>query len=421
MAEIVIPYKPRPLQWEYHDRAQRFALLVCHRRFGKTVAAINDLLRDAITCQRTAPRTAYIAPLWKQAKAVAWDYVQEFCRPIPGVQFNQAELRADLPNGARLSLYGADNPDALRGIYLDAVAMDEYAQMSGRLWGEIVRPALADRAGRATFIGTPQGHNAFYDLYQTARIDDDWYVKVYRASETGYVPQSELDAARKQMSAEQYAQEFECSWTAAILGSYYGKLLEEAEAAGRIKAVNPDLGLPVETWWDLGIGDSTAIWFAQRSGPEIRLIDYYESSGEPLAHYVTTIEERRKAGGYKLGKAVLPHDAMQRSIDTGHTRLDTLKSLGMEAVVLPQSRLEDGIEAARRGLPNCWFDSLRCTRGLEALRQYRADYDERNRTYRRTPVHDWASHGADAFRYGMMHKGAARKWEPLVYSNKGIV
>lgn len=421
MIEVVIPYSPRPLQREYHARAQRFALLVCHRRFGKTVAVINDLLRAIVECDKPNPRAAYIAPLFKQAKAVAWDYVQEFCRPIPGVQFNQAELRADLPNGARLSLYGADNPDALRGLYLDAVALDEYAQMSDRLWGEVVRPALADRMGRATFIGTPQGHNAFFDLFQSAKDDQDWYVKVYRASETGYVPASELEAAKRQMSDEQYAQEFECSWTAAIQGSYYGRLLEDAERAGRVRAVNADPGLPVETWWDLGIGDSTAIWFVQRSGPEIRLIDYYENNGEPLAHYVNVIDERRKAGGYKAGKCVLPHDAMQRSLETGTTRVDTLKALGVDAVVLEQSKLEDGIEAVRRMLPNCYFDSLRCARGLDALRQYRAEYDEKGRTYRKRPVHDWSSHGADAFRYGAMFKATAKKWEPLKYDNRGIV
>lgn len=418
---VEIDYRPRPLQLEFHDRKERFALEVCHRRFGKTVMVVNDLIRDAIRCALPNPRVAYIAPLYRQAKAVAWDYVQQYTRAIPGMKYNQAELRADFPNGARFSLYGADNPDSLRGIYLDAAGLDEFAQMSDRLWGEIIRPALADRKGRATFIGTPMGHNAFFDLYERHKGDPDWYVRVHRASETGYVDPDELKAARNQMSEEQYAQEFECSWSAAIQGAYYGRLLEEADRKGRIKSVNADPGLPVETWWDLGIGDSTAIWFAQRSGPEIRLIDYYENNGEPLAHYAQVLKEKAAAGRWVYGDHVVPHDAQQRSIDTGNTRLETLRNLGVEAKVQAQSRLEDGIEAVRRMLPNCWFDSMRCAQGLNALRQYRAEYDEKNRTFRLKPVHDWSSHASDAFRYGAMHKPAKTTWEKLKYSNKGIV
>lgn len=415
-----VDYKPRPYFLPYHEREQRWSCIVAHRRAGKTVATVFDLLTCALGTKKQNGRYAYIAPYYSQAKAIAWDYLKRYSAPI-GAKISESELSVELVNGSRVRLFGADNPDALRGIYLDAVALDEYAQMSDRLWGEVVRPTLADRKGRATFIGTPRGHNAFHELYQSVKDDPDWYVRVYRASETGYVAADELDAARRQMSEEQYAQEFECSWAAAIQGSYYGRLLEAAERDGRVRSVNADTGLPVETWWDLGIGDSTAIWFAQRSGPEVRLIDYYENSGEPLAHYVGVIDERRKAGGYKAGKCVLPHDAMQRSLETGTTRVDTLRTLGMDAVVLEQSKLEDGIEAVRRLLPNCYFDSLRCARGLDALRQYRAEYDERNRTYRKRPVHDWSSHGADAFRYGAMHKATVKKWEPLKYDNRGIV
>ena len=201
MAEVIeLPYRPRPLQEEYHSRAHRWAITICHRRFGKTVMVLNDLVRDILTCDKPNPRGAYLAPLYRQAKAVAWDYLQEFTRVIPGMVYNQAELRADFPNGGRISLYGADNPDSLRGIYLDAVALDEYAQMSERVWEEIIRPALSDRKGRATFIGTPMGHNAFYKLYEQYRANSDWFVRIHKASETAYVDEGELADARKQMS-----------------------------------------------------------------------------------------------------------------------------------------------------------------------------------------------------------------------------
>ena len=418
-----ISYAPRPLQLDYHNRKERWAIAVCHRRFGKTVMVLNDLVRDIVTCPKPRPRGAYIAPLYRQAKAVAWDYLQEFTRAIPGMTYNQAELRADFPNGARISLYGADSPDSLRGIYLDAVALDEYAQMSERVWEEIIRPALADRKGRATFIGTPMGHNAFYQLYSRYRDDPDWYVVVHKASETKYVDEDELADQRKQLSDERYAQEFECSWTAAIVGSYYGRLLEDAEKSGRLRNISADPGYLVETWWDLGIGDSTAIWFAQRVGPEVRLLDYYENNSEPLSHYAQVVLEKARKNKWTLGDIVLPHDAKQRSLDTGKARVDTLSDLlGQRPIVQAQNRIEDGIEAVRKMLPNCWFDALHCGAGLDALRHYRAEYDEVRRTYRLRPVHDWASHGSDAFRVGAMHKGRQEKrWEPITYSNKGIL
>lgn len=424
MAEVIeLPYKPRPLQLDYHERSQRWAITICHRRFGKTVMVLNDLVRDILTCDKPNPRAAYLAPLYRQAKAVAWDYLQDFTRAIPGMQYNQAELRADFPNGGRISLYGADNPDSLRGIYLDAVALDEYAQMSERVWEEIIRPALSDRKGRATFIGTPMGHNAFYKLYEQYRANPDWFVRIHKASETGYVDNEELADARKQMSEERYAQEYECSWTAAIAGSYYGRLLEEAENKGRIRAINADPGYPVHTAWDLGIGDSTAIWFFQHIGPEYRFLDYYEASGEALSHYTGALLDKKAENRWNYGDHILPHDARQRSLDTGMTRVDTIaRLLGAKPIVQAQQKIEDGIEAVRKLLPNAWFDKVRCKQGLDALRHYRAEYDEVRRTYRLRPVHDWASHGSDAFRVCAMHKPVkAQGWEPLKYSNKGIL
>jgi len=420
MSVIQIPYSPRPLQREAHNNPARFKLLVCHRRFGKTVFAVNELIKAACTSTKENPRFAYIAPLYRQAKSVAWDMVKTFSRPIPGIKYNEAELRADFPNGSRISLYGGDSPDTLRGIYLDDCVMDEYAQMSERLWPEVIRPALADRKGGAIFIGTPMGHNAFYDMYQDVKDDADWYVRLHKASETEYVEQEELDAAKKAMSEEQYRQEFECSWQAAVMGSYYGRLLEEAETESRIGKVAHDTALEVETWWDLGIGDSTAIWFAQRVGTEVRLIDYYENSGEPLSHYTQLLDDKRQ-GGYQYSHHVFPHDVKARSLDTGKTRVQTLQTLGIEPHVMAADRVEDGIEAVRRMLKNCWFDELRCKRGLDALRQYRAEYDDKNRTFRLKPKHDWASHAADSFRYGAMFKAPKISWQPLEYGEQGIV
>jgi len=374
---------------------RRFSVVVCHRRFGKTVLCVNHLIRAAAHCEAPRPRFAYLAPTYRQAKAVAWDYLKHFTRPIHGTQRHEGELRIDLPNGARIALLGADNPDALRGLYLDGVVFDEYGQMAPRIFGEVVRPALADREGWAIFIGTPQGRNGFHEIYEAARLDPDWFTALHPASKTGLIAEAELAAARRIMTPEEYAQEFECSFEAAAAGSYYGRLIEEAAVAGRIGPVPHDPRLPVHTSWDLGMDDSTAIWFAQAVGAEVRLIGYYEASGEGLEHYVRLLQSR----GFVYGEHWLPHDAEVRELGTGVSRIETLASLGLKPRLLPALRIEDGVNAARLLLPRCWFDRDACAAGLAALRHYRRDYDEKLRAYRSRPVHDWSSHGADAFRY----------------------
>ena len=392
---VVIPYAPRVLQQEIHDNLQRFSVLVCHRRFGKTVLCINQLLKDACTNTLRAPRYAYMAPLRNQAKTIAWDYLRHYAGVIPGTSFNEAELRCDLPNKARITLYGCDNPDALRGAYYDGVVLDEYGQMNHRVWGEVVRPTLADRKGYAIIIGTPMGKNQFWDMYRLA-LESGWYTKIYKASETNVLPEEELVAAKQQMSEEQYEQEFECSFTAAITGAYYGKTIEHLEKGGKVTAVPHDPQMVVHTGWDLGIGDSTAIWFAQLTpGGEVRLIDFYENSGEGLAHYVNILKKKP----YNYGKHYAPHDIEVRELGTGKSRKDIGKKLGIKFTTVPRWKLEDGIEAARVTLPMCWFDEEKTNRGLEALKQYRKEWNPKLNTYRDHPLHDWTSHAADAFRY----------------------
>jgi len=413
-------YEPRPLQAALRERRRRFTVVVAHRRFGKTVFAINELLRAALECPRRAPRFAYVAPYYRQAKAVAWDYLRHYGRAVEGARFHETELRCDLPSGARVSLYGADNPDSLRGIYLDGVVMDEYAQMDPRAWSEVIRPALADRRGWALFIGTPLGRNSFWQLYERAKADPDWHAALFRASETGVLPEAELAAAKKAMSEAEYAQEFECSFEAAIRGAYYGALIAAAEKDKRIGAVPHEPKLPVHTAWDLGMRDATAIWFYQVVGREVRLIDYLEAAGVGLDYYVRELRSR----GYELGRHQLPHDAHVQEMGTGKTRVETLQSLGIWPQVLPSHRVHDGINAVRMLLPRCWFDAEKCARGLEALRHYRSAWNPRRQVFEDEPLGDWASHGADAFRYLAMGLRDPEKDKPLPkirYDNRGIV
>ena len=393
---VVIPYAPRKAFLPFHERKQRWAVMVAHRRAGKTVACVNDLIRAALTEGKQDARYAYIAPQFNQAKDVAWMYLKRFCGVIPGAEFNESELRVDLPNGARIRLYGADNPDRLRGIYLDGVVLDEYADMRPSVWGEIVRPLLTDRQGWAVFIGTPKGRNAFWSVWDQAAANDRWFRLMLRASETGILPADELADAQGDMTPEQYAQEFECSFEAAILGAYYARELRELESSGRICPVPVERSALVHVAWDLGVGDSTALVFCQVIGREWRIVDYYEANGVGLDHYVQVLNGK----GYTYGDQILPHDVGVRELGTGRSRLEVLDSLGVRNVkVLPATSVDDGINAVRMTLPKCWFDSTRCRDLLEALRQYRTEYDDRLKRFKPRPLHDWTSHAADAFRY----------------------
>lgn len=370
---------------------------MCHRRFGKTVCAVNHLQKAALSLKRDRPRFYYIAPTFRQGKAIAWDFMKHYARDIPGAVPNESELRINYPNHGQVQILGADSPDSMRGIYVDGAVFDEYGLQPPNVFTEVLRPAFADRSGWGVFQGTPNGKNQFYDIVQQARTGGpDWFLGIYKASETGILNAAELQAARSVMTQDEYDQEFECSFEAAVKGAIYSAELASARAAGRVCGVPIDPVLPVDTDWDLGVGDATSIWFSQslRSG-EVRVIDYYEASGEGLPHYAKILREK----GYTYGTHWAPHDIEVKELASGRSRLETAASLGIRFRVCPKVSVDDGIHAARMLFPRCWFDETRCRAGLEALQHYRRDYNTRLQEFKATPVHDWASHGADAFRY----------------------
>jgi phage terminase large subunit len=374
--------------------------------------AINHLQREALTNDKHAPRYGYLAPLRNQAKAIAWDYLKYYSHPIPGVVTFENELRVDYPNGGRVQLFGCDNPDALRGVYFDGVVLDEYAQMPGRLFGTVIRPALSDRSGWACFLGTPNGKNAFYDLYLEHRDDPEWLVRVFRASETGLLSAEELADARKLLGEDEYAQEYECSWAAAVYGSYYAKLLGDAERDGRITKVPLDPALPVHTAWDLGMDDAMSIWFIQQHGPQVRLVDYVENFGLGIGYYAKILQDKK----YVYGNHYAPGDIKVREIGTGITRMGVAAELGIKFTVASDVGVADGIHAVRNLIPNMWIDKDRCKEGLDSLINYRQVWDDKRGVFRGTPLHDWASHGADALRYfAVSHNITRNAWKPLNY------
>lgn len=405
-SRISLGYTPRKLQAYLHKACKRFNVIVCHRRFGKTRFSLGHMLWKALSNELPNPQYAYIAPTYGQAERVAWSYLKDHVKDIPTAKINEAKLRVEIhrpDRGDKITIWllGSENPDSIRGIYLDGAILDEYAQCSPEIWGEVVRPALADRKGWATFIGTPKGMNAFYKMYQQAiRLQSEapqlgWFAFMAKASKTEIIDPEELEGAKQEMSEEEYAQEFECSFQAALVGSYYGKHLTELERKGQITEVPYDSRYLVDTVWDLGIGDSTAIWFLQDTGTSIRIIDYYETSGMGLEHYAGVLKQK----GYTYNDHWIPHDGEQKEIGTGVTRQDTLKTLGFKSKIVKKIGVDDGINAVRVILSRCWFDSIKCQRGLDALKNYERKWDSRNNIFMEKPLHNWCSHGSDAFRY----------------------
>jgi len=404
LVEVVheFDYKARDAFKDFHYRTQRWAVLVCHRRAGKTVASINDCIRRALAENKPDARYAYIAPYYAQAKNIAWDYLTRYAAPAM-VKANQSELWVELVNGAKIRLFGADNPDALRGLYLDGVVLDEYADMKPRIWGEIVRPLLVDRNGLngyqtwATFIGTPKGHNGFWDIYNEGIKSPNWYTKTLRADQSGLLPKEELRDAQATMSANQYEQEFLCSFEAAILGAYYGQEMRRLTDLGQITTVEYDPLFKVNTAWDLGYSDSTSIWFFQVIHGEIRVLEYFEAHGQAVPFYAGFINSK----DYEYDTHYLPHDARAKTMASGgKSTIEQLSDkIPLESLkIVPNLSVQDGIQATRMALTRAWFDLEKCEQGIECLRQYQREYDDDKKMFRDKPRHDWASHGADAFR-----------------------
>jgi hypothetical protein len=343
------------------------------------------------------PLYAYIAPYRSQAKSVAWDYLKHFAEPVLKSS-NEAELTVELVTGAKIRLFGADNADAMRGLGFSGVFMDEYGDFRPSVWGNVIRPTLSDKQGWAVFAGTPKGKNQFWQIYdQASKSDGEWFCLKLTASESGLLPQTELNAARAQISEDQYLQEYECSFEASILGAYYGTDLRQAEDDGRITDVPYDPHLPVHTAWDLGYRDDTAIWWYQVVRNEIHLIDFFAISGANIDEIAKIIKKKP----YKYGKHQLPHDARAKTLAAqGKSVIEQLaEHLGINNMaIVPDLGVQDGIQAVRQCLPMCWFDKTKCSDGLEALRQYQREYDEDKKAFRASPRHDWTSHPSDAFR-----------------------
>lgn len=417
MPVIEVTYRPREQFVPFHVRDQRFACMVAHRRAGKTVACINEAITRALYSQRKRPRYAYIGPLLKQAKKIAWEYLKEYTKGMVAKKPSESELTIILKhNRAEISIYGADNPDAFRGQYFDGVILDEYGDMAPSVWSKVLLPTLADREGWAVFIGTPKGKNHFYKIFRRSQgfneegvendylLKQNWFNLILKASDSGILSSDELALMRSEMTEDEYLQEFECSFDAAVLGTYYAHIIHLIESRNQVRAdVEYDPEFPVSVATDLGFTDSTALWFWQSRPDGIAVIDYEEANSQALPYYFELLHTK----GYLYDKIWLPHDARAKSLQTGRSTIEQFlaqpfpkfdESAARIVDIQPRLSLQHGVDAARLVLPSCYFNLKKCFAGIEALRAYRRQFNEEKKAFTDAPVHDWSSHAADAFR-----------------------
>jgi len=420
---LVLQYRPRAHFKPFHASDKRWRFVVAHRRAGKSVSFINELIKRALLNTRDlpAPRYAYIGPTFAQAKDLVWNYLKQYTKDIPGVSFSESELTCKLPNRALITLYGGGQAyNRIRGLYLDGAVLDEFPLINPEALNSVIRPALADYQGFGIVAGTPAGRDHFFDLkVQAERAPDLWDVFNIPVTETNALDPDELAEMQRQLTPHQYEREMLCSFEAPVENSYYGDLMVAAKMEGRLCSVPVEPRAKVITAWDLGMKDLTTIWFAQKVGQEIHFIDFYQSSGKGLDHYARVLQEK----GYLYGHHLLPHDIKMRELGTGRSRFETLLSLGIEPLIVPDHSVADGIAGVRSVIPIAWFDQTKCELGIDALRSYHVQMAPSGATVRDAPAHTWASHAADAMRYFAMGLHLTTAWSPgaIRRNVKGII
>jgi len=409
--EVKVNIQLRPHQLAAYRARKRFDIRVWHRRSGKTFAAVAEQVSDALTTSRRDWRGYYIAPTFKQAKGISWDYVKDFTAQLPGTQANEAELKVDLVNGSRIQLLGAETYNSLRGLYADSVVVDETGLVPSEAWSLAVLPMLADRGGRALVQGTPMGRqNLFHNLYEEAQAHpDEWSASLLTVHDTDALPADEVERLRRRLSEAEFAQELLCSWNAALRGAYYAQEMARAEAEGRITSVRYDAELPVTAALDLGWSDLMACVFVQVAGTEHRVIHSTAYQATSIGDMVT---DWRKLG-FPVHSVILPHDAKVHELGSGTTREAVFRQLGLTTYLAPRQSVHEGIEQVRAILKHAWFDREGTKTLREALLAYRSEFDEVRNVHRATPIHDWSSHWADALRTYATGRVALTDWGPL--------
>jgi hypothetical protein len=381
------------------------AIYVWHRRAGKDLLALNRILYGAMfeavgTYWHIFPSYAQGAKsIWQETNSEGRKYIDYIPRELIAKK-NEKELKITLKNGSIYQIVGSDNPDSLRGAGIKGAVFSEYAEQDPRVWGTI-QPMLLENNGFAMFNFTPKGQNHAYELYKMAqKMPDVWHSEIKTAEETGVFTKEQLEQVKSEILSEGktldfFNQEFLCSFNNPIEGAYYSKIIDDLDKQGRIGKFEWERQLPVYTFWDLGVGDATTIWFAQFIRNEIRIIDYIEDNNRGLDSYIKEVKDKP----YIYADHYAPHDIVVREFTNGKSRIETALELGLRFLITPKLSVDDGINAVRSILPKCFFNEATTRRGLLALKNYKKEFDNKNNTFKLQPKHDWASHGADAFRY----------------------
>lgn len=402
--------------WEYLEKGGTRAVAVWHRRAGKDLFAINRIAK----CMVDRPGLYWHCfPTYNQGRKIAWDgftkagrkfrdafpaqlvakeSINEMRIEMRPMGWNK-ELQEPYPGGI-YQVVGSDDPDRLVGANPFGIVFSEWSIMNPAVW-DLVAPILAENGGWALFIYTARGHNHGFTLLETAKKNPKrWFHQILTVRDTFHEGKAAVDekelinAVADGMSPEMIQQEFYCSFEAPLVGAFYGTQMTKAREEGRIGKVPYDPALLVDTWWDLGMNDETVIWFTQTYGKEERIIDYFSDEGEGLAYYAKELGKKP----YAYGTHTAPHDITVRELGTGKSRLEVAAKLGIKFRVAPKLEVIDGIEASRNLLNSCWFDEEKCQRGIECMTSYQKVWDEEKKIFLKAPLHNWASHGADAFR-----------------------
>ena len=414
---VTVPhlFEPRDKQFSFlraMDSGTDRAVLVWHRRYGKDTVCFNFMIKKA---WERVGNYYYFFPTYKQGRMVIWDgrgkdghkFLDHIPEQIIKGTPNKSEMKVELINGSIIQIIGLDKFDSKMGTNPMGCVFSEYSLQNPAAWDHI-RPILRENKGWAVFNFTPRGRNHAHKLYKMAKGNPKWFCEVLTIKDTGLLTEEDIEEERLSgMSDNMILQEFFCDFTAANDGAYYGIQMREAHEKNRIGEVRFDPELPVDTWWDLGINDATAIWFTQtlRSPREIRVIDYYENTDEGLGHYFGILQQKILSEHYVYGSHYAPHDIKVRELTSGTSRKETAKKMGVDFKIAPNESVAEGIEAVRQIIPVCWFDEEKCKRGIDALESYHKKWNDIHKTFSNSPTDDWSSHAADAFRYmALSHK-----------------
>jgi len=412
MSVITIPYQfiPRTYQKELlaaRDSGFKRLIAIYHRRAGKDKTLFNLMIKESLKRKGVY---YYFFPEYAQGRRVIWDGIDgsgfKFLDHIPESLIqskNSTDMKIVLTNGSVIQIMGTDKFDKVRGSNPVGCVFSEFAFQNPKAWN-IIRPILVENNGWAAFNSSKNGKNHFYELTNMALKNKNWFVQDYSVLDTldengnRYVTEEMIQEERDSgMSEDLIQQEYYNSWTANANGFYYLSILEDMENKNQITKVPHDPSVPVETYWDIGCGDATSIWFVQTMGKHLHIIDYYANNNKGIDHYAKVLQSKNYV--YKAHN--FPHDIANIEFGTGRTRLEVAEELfkGTKLEIVRKLGKEEGRNAVRMILPSCYFDKTNCSSGLDGLKNYRREWDEKNQVFKDSDVHDWARDPADAFRY----------------------